>query len=458
MIIVILFLTHLIGHCSPSVVNDIINGLAAKYTCSNVFIGGRTVEQQRTVDIGSASYLNNVTIIVNRTDSSVIAYTKGSTIRKAIYRPGLGATLISDYTERQIRSQRFNLPAPPNSNQDYIPWPMGDKIVDHSYPLNINRTALENAIDSLFIETNPKLPIRTHAVVVVYDGKIIGEKYASGFSRKSKLLGMSMTKSITGTLMGILVQEKGLNIDEPAPVPEWNNINDSRHCITIRNLLQQTSGLNWNEPYSEHSDVLRMLFMTGDMGHYTASLPLKDKPGSQFVYSSGNTNILSRIIRHQLGDKKYYSFPYEKLFYKIGMNSFIMEVDATGTFIGSSYSWGTARDWARYGLLYYNRGVFNNKRILSEDWIKQSIASSDGYGGGRYGFQFYLNKPANKNTTKRRFPNVPTDTYYAAGVQGQDVFIIPSEKLVVVRLGATTATDYEWGADEFLQVVINSIE
>ncbi|CAF4279587.1 unnamed protein product [Adineta steineri] len=194
------------------------------------------------------------------------------------------------------------------------------------------------------------------------------------------------------------------------------------------------------------------------MGHYTASLPLKDKPGSQFVYSSGNTNILSRIIRHQLGDKKYHSFPYEKLFYKIGMNSFVMEVDATGTFIGSSYSWGTARDWARYGLLYYNRGVFNNKRILSEDWIKQSIASSDGYGGGRYGFQFYLNKPANKNTTKRRFPNVPTDTYYAAGVQGQDVFIIPSEKLVVARLGATTAADYEWGADEFLQAVMNSIE
>ncbi|CAF1178001.1 unnamed protein product [Adineta steineri] len=383
---------HLIGHCSPLVVNNIIHGLAAKYTCSNVFIGGSTVEQQRTVDIGSASYLNNVTIIVNRTDSSVIAYTKGSTIRKAIYRPGLGATLISDYAERQIRSQRFNLPSPPNINQDYIPWPMGDKIVDHSYPSNVNRTALENAIDSLFIETNPKLPIRTHAVVVVYDGKIIGEKYASGFSKKSKILGMSMTKSITGTLMGILVQQKGLNIDEPAPVPEWNNINDSRHFITIRNLLQQTSGLNWNEPYSEHSDVLRMLFMTGDMGHYTASLPLKDKPGSQFVYSSGNTNILSRIIRHQL------------------------------------------------------------------DWIDQSIASSDGYGGGRYGFQFYLNKPANKNTTNRRFPNVPTDTYYAVGAQGQDVFIIPSEKLVVARLGATTAADYEWGADEFLQAVINSIE
>ncbi|CAF4265321.1 unnamed protein product [Adineta steineri] len=454
LIIVILLLTHLIRHYWP--VLPIVAGLTAKYTCSSVFIAGRTVEQQRTVDIGSASYLKFVTMTVDNNDLSASASIFGFASRKAIYRPGLGATLISGFTEKQIRSQKFNLPSPPNVDQDNIPWPMGDKIADDSVPSNINQTALQNAINSLFIEKNPKLPIRTHAVVVVYDGKIIGEQYASGFSRKSKLLSMSMAKSITSTLMGILVQEKGLNIDEPAPVPEWINLNDPRHNITTRNLLQQTSGLDFKEPYSASSDVLRMLFIEGDMAQYTTSRPLKDEPGSKFVYSSGNTNILSRIIRQQLGDKDYYSFPYEKLFYKIGMNSFVMEVDASGTFVGSSYAWGTARDWARYGLLYYNRGVFNNERILSEDWIDQTVASSDGYGGGRYGFQFYLNKPATKDTTKRRFPNVPSDAYYAAGVQGQHVFIVPSEKLVVARLGATTASDYEWGADEFLAAVINA--
>ncbi|CAF3681383.1 unnamed protein product [Adineta steineri] len=457
MIIVILLLTHFIGHCSPSVVDDVINGLAAKYTCSDVFIGGRTVEEQRTVDIGSSSYLDNVTIIVNRTDSSVIAYSSGSTIRKAIYRSGLGATLISGLTEKQIRSQKFNLPSPPNVNQDNIPWPMGDKIVNDCLS-NVNQTALENAINSLFIETNPELPIRTHAVIVVYDGKIIGEKYASGFSRKSKLLSMSLAKSITGTLMGILVQKKGFNIDEPAPVPEWNSTSDPRHNITTRNLLQHASGLYWTETEDENSTLLRMLFIEGDMGHYAASLPLTNEPGSVWEYSTGNTMILSRIIRQQLGDKHYYSFPYEKLFYKIGMNSFILEVDASGTFVGSSFFWGTARDWARYGLLYYNRGVFNNERILSEDWIDQTVASSDGYGGGRYGFQFYLNKPATDNTTIVRFPSVPTDAYYAAGDDGQDVFIIPSKKLVIVRLGATLTEDNDWGDDAFLGAVINSIE
>ncbi|CAF0842710.1 unnamed protein product [Adineta steineri] len=269
---------------------------------------------------------------------------------------------------------------------------------------------------------------------------------------------MSLAKSITGTLMGILVQEKGFNIDEPAPVPEWNSTSDPRHNITTRDLLQQTSGLYWTETEDENSTLLRMLFIEGDMGHYAASLPLTNEPGSVWEYSTGNTMILSRIIRQQLGDKNYYSFPYEKLFYKIGMNSFVLEVDASGTFVGSSFFWGTARDWARYGLLYYNRGVFNNERILSEDWIDQTVASSDGYGGGRYGFQFYLNKPATDNTTVVRFPSVPTDAYYAAGVQGQDVFIIPSEKLVIVRLGATTTPDYDWGDDAFLGAVINAIK
>ncbi|CAF3749457.1 unnamed protein product [Adineta steineri] len=459
MIIVILLLIHLIHHCSLSYdTADIRNGVAAKYTCSDVWIGNRTVEEQVNDDVGSEYLENqNITIIVNRTDSSVIAYSSGSTIRKAIYRSGLGATLISGFTEKQIRSQKFNLPSPPNVNQDNIPWPMGDKIVNDCSS-NVNQTALENAINSLFNETNREIPIRTHAVIVVYDGKIIGEKYASGFSRKSKLLSMSLAKSITGTLMGILVQEKGFNIDEPAPVPEWNSTSDPRHNITTRDLLQQTSGLYWTETEDENSTLLRMLFIEGDMGHYAASLPLTNEPGSVWEYSTGNTMILSRIIRQQLGDKNYYSFPYEKLFYKIGMNSFVLEVDASGTFVGSSFFWGTARDWARYGLLYYNRGVFNNERILSEDWIDQTVASSDGYGGGRYGFQFYLNKPATDNTTVVRFPSVPTDAYYAAGVQGQDVFIIPSEKLVIVRLGATTTPDYDWGDDAFLGAVINAIK
>ncbi|CAF4133847.1 unnamed protein product, partial [Adineta steineri] len=203
LIIVILLLTHLIRHYSPII--STITGLAAKYACSSVFIANRTVEQQRKENIIS-SHLKYVTMTVDNNDLSASASIFGFGSRKAIYRPGLGATLISGLTEKQIRSQKFNLPSPPNVNQDNIPWPMGDKIVNDSVPSHINQTALENAINSLFIEKNPKLPIRTHAVVVVYDGKIIGEKYASGFSRKSKLLSMSMAKSITSTLMGILVQ------------------------------------------------------------------------------------------------------------------------------------------------------------------------------------------------------------------------------------------------------------
>jgi CubicO group peptidase (beta-lactamase class C family) len=300
--------------------------------------------------------------------------------------------------------------------------------------------------------------MRTRAVVVVYDGKLIGERYAPSFSRSSKFLGWSMTKSIISALIGILVKDMKINIDDPAPVPEWNNTNDPRHSITTKNLLQQMSGLNFHEGYYKKSDVTQMLFDTDDMAAFAASHPLKYQPGTHCSYKSGNTNILSRIIRHTVGENAYHSFPYQKLFYKLGMNSMIMEVDASGTFVGSSYSWGTARDWARFGLLYLNDGLYNNERILSKNWIEQTVTLAGSNQDGEYGYHFWLNTGKNNDSSTRRFPNVPTDMFYASGFDGQAVFIIPSKKLVVVRLGLTKTADGEYGANEFLKNIISSIE
>jgi CubicO group peptidase (beta-lactamase class C family) len=194
------------------------------------------------------------------------------------------------------------------------------------------------------------------------------------------------------------------------------------------------------------------------MAAFAASHPLKYQPGTQCYYTSGNTNILSRIIRHTVGENEYHSFPYRQLFYKLGMNSFIMEVDASGTFVGSSYSWGTARDWARLGLLYLNKGLYNNEQILSEDWIKQSITLAGSNEYGEYGFHIWLNTGKNNDSSTRGHPNVPADMFFFSGFDGQAVFIIPSKKLVVVRLGLTQAPGAEYGADEFLKNVINSIK
>jgi len=196
-----------------------------------------------------------------------------------------------------------------------------------------------------------------------------------------------------------------------------------------------------------------MLFQKTDMGGFTASHLLKSPPGSVFYYSSGNSNILSRIIRQTLGDSSYYSFPYKQLVYKLGMYSAVIEPDASGTFVGSSYMYATARDWARLGLLYLNNGVFNKERILPEGWVAQSTraASADKQG---YGYQIWLNTGG--DTLIKRYPAAPADMFYADGFESQLIFIIPSENLVVVRLGLTQHNNFD--GNKFLQDILAAIK
>ena len=436
----------------------ILGGYAAKHTCSLVFVAGYNEEGLRQEDLGFLQ-LKYVTSTINYSDSSVSTSVLGLVQVKAIYRKGLGATLVNELTEEQLRAQPFKITTPPKVNQDTTPWPMGDQIDEENFPSNINQALLQEAIENLFIESDPTKLKRTRAVVVIYDGKLVAERYAPPFSRTSKFLGWSMTKSIINALLGILVKEGRLNIDEPAPVPEWNiTADDPRRAITIKHLLEQTSGLDFNENYYGRSDVTQMLFQSSDMAAFAASHPLKYQPGTHCYYTSGNTNILSRLIRHTVGEDNYHSFPYRKLFYKLGMNSMMMEVDPSGTFVGSSFSWATARDWARFGLLYLNNGWYNNEQILTEDWIQQSVILAGSNQYGEYGRHIWLNTGKNNDSSIRRLPDVPTDMFFASGFDGQAVFVIPSEKLVVVRLGLTKTPGGEYGANDFLKNIISSIQ
>ncbi len=251
-------------------------------------------------------------------------------------------------------------------------------------------------------------------------------------------------------MIGILVKENKLSVDSPAPVAAWTNTEKQR--ITIKHLLQQTTGLDFIENYNKPSNVTKMLFSKGDMAAYTAGLPLKYKPGTVFNYSSGNTNILSSIIRHTVGEHNYASFPFKELFYKINAYSFLLEPDASGTYIGSSYSYATARDFARFGLLYYNNGIWNGEQILPQNWVKESIQPSNADKRKHYGYQFWLNGYDEKDSAKRWYPDVPADMFFADGYGGQDVYIIPSEKLVIVRLGL-----YAINENKFLKEVIQSM-
>lgn len=429
----------------------LMSGFGAKVMCSAVFDGGRNEQQVRDQDL-SSYMMRMADFHVNYSDSSVTGSIFGFGKRKAIFRNGLGATLISELSERDIRSQKFRIADKPVVNTDIIPWPMGDKLCD-TFPVAIDSLKLQSAVRKVFMEEDTILPVRTRAVIVLYDGQLVAEHYAEGFNSRTKLAGWSMTKTVTGSLIGILVKQGKLLVSDPAPVPEWKSVADPRHAITIENLLQQRSGLDFDEVYYRASDATRMLFQKSDMAAFTASHSLKFQPGSVFHYSSGNSNILSRIIRRTVGDSLYYGFPYEELFYKLGMYSAVLEPDPSGTFVGSSYMYANARDWARFGLFFLDDGVFNKERILPQGWVTKSTKSPSTDQRG-YGYQIWLN--TGRDSSVKHYPSAPSDMFYADGFESQLIFVIPSKKLVVVRLGLTQHNNFN--ADLFLHDVLASIK
>lgn len=428
----------------------IISGYGAKNMASAVYMQHRDPADVLKEEL--AFFPVSVgTFTINKEDSSVTGSVFGFAKRKAICRTGLGCTLVNDLTETAIRQQHFTLPAVPTQNRDTVSWPYGDKISDSISPM-IDRSLLQQAIDHAMQAPSKKgKPAYTRAFLVVYDGKIVSEQYAAGFNKNSVMLGWSMSKSLTAAVIGILVKAGKLDPNAPAPVPEWKGT--PKEKITLKQLLQQTSGLDYTEDYGSPSEATDMLFKRGDMGAFTAMLPLKFQPGTIFNYSSGNANILSRIIRYTVGDSTYAAFPYQALFHKINMYSTVLEPDASGTFIGSSYSYATARDFARFGLLYYYNGVWNGEQILPVNWVPETVQPAVANKQHRYGYQFWLNGIDDKDTTKRWFPDAPADMFFADGFGGQNIFIIPSKKLVVVRLGVQTVDE-----NKYLREVIRAIK
>jgi CubicO group peptidase (beta-lactamase class C family) len=309
------------------------------------------------------------------------------------------------------------------------------------------------AINQTFVETDPKNPKRTRAVLVMVGGKIVGERYADGITPQTRLLSWSMAKSFTSALVGILVGQGRLDIHRPAPVPEWQAAGDSRAAITVDQLLRMSSGLEFQETYADKpvSDVNRMLFLEPDTAAYAASLPLIAKPDSEWNYSSGSTAIVSRVIRKTFGgDEAYYAFPYRTLFGPLGMASAEWGVDASGTYIGSSYIYATARDFARFGQLALHDGVWNGQRLLPEGWMTYATTPTPTDTKATYGAGFWL------NAKQLDYPEVPADLSYADGHNGQEIFFSPSLDLVAVRLGMTWEGD--WGSKEFLITLTKALK
>jgi CubicO group peptidase (beta-lactamase class C family) len=296
--------------------------------------------------------------------------------------------------------------------------------------------ALDAAVEEAFAEPGAVPSRRTRAIVVVHDGSIVAERYATGYGPDAALPGWSMTKSTVNALVGVLVREGKLQLDSPLSVPEWSAPDDPRRTITLRHLLQMASGLDFTESYGNPlGDVLWMLFGTGDAAGFAARKPIVTAPGKGWAYSSGTTNIVARALRQAVGggEADYLAFPRRALFEPLGMASAVIEPDASGTFVGSSFMFASARDWARFGLLYLQDGVRDGNRILPEGWVAFSTTPAPSAPGGVYGAHFWLRL----STLYARSGNegLPRDAYHAVGHEGQLLTIIPSRRLVVVRLG-----------------------
>jgi CubicO group peptidase (beta-lactamase class C family) len=420
---------------------DLVSAFAAKSIASAHFIDNRS---QSIIESGD----NDIEMVrrakneINEEGKFATSTFYGLKKRKAIYREGLGATLINDDFDV---NKPYDVPKRHLLNNN-LAYPYGNQEQKDTVFSNIDYQKLKKAVDNAFDKNNQKTK-RSRSVLVIYKDHIIAEKYDKGFAESSKILGWSMTKSITATMFGVLQKMGKIDINKPAPVPEWQK--DNRSKITINDLLHMNSGLEWEENYEEISDATTMLFEAEDMGKVQMEKPAIFEPNKHWNYSSGTTNLLSRILRNQFKThQEYLDFWYSAFIDKIGMNSMIVESDMAGNFVGSSYGWATTRDWAKFGLLYLHKGNWNGEQIFDESWAKYAaIPTNDS--NGRYGAHFWLNAGG-------KYPDAPKDLYSCNGYQGQMIFIIPSMDLVIVRMGLTDDNVFDFNA--FLKDVIGSFK
>ncbi|MEX0313821.1 MAG: serine hydrolase domain-containing protein [Allomuricauda sp.] len=417
---------------------NIISGYASKNMASGVFVANRTAASLAQND-------NNVPLIeladteVDTDHKWASASVYGLMNRKAIFREGLGTVLVNDdYDEAK------SVPAPVRlQTLDTIPYPYGQASPKDSIPNDIDMDQLNKAVASAFGNATVQ---KTRTLLILYKGHLVAEKYVDGFTKDTPILGWSMTKSILATCYGVLENQGKLDMSWPAPITEWEK--DERKNITLNHLLRMQSGLEWDEDYTKISDVTRMLFLETDMTQSQRTKKSIAAPTEIWNYSSGTTNLLSGILRQQFrSHQEYLDFPYATLIDKIGMYSMILEADLAGNYVGSSYSWASTRDWARFGQLYLDKGNWNGEQIFSPAWVDY-ITKPTLHSDGTYGAHFWLN-------AQGKYPDVPKDLFSCNGYQGQYVFVIPSKNLVIVRTGLAEEPDFE--VNSFLSEVVKSV-
>ncbi|SDG44909.1 MULTISPECIES: serine hydrolase [unclassified Duganella] len=394
----------------------------AKIVCSNVFIAGRDGQAVLADDVQAPGH-------------PVLKYLKASvdqqrkTVRTqffgfvgdgmAVYRPGTGCATVPD-GDVALASQYQFQPIPIWAPSPNVAWPTGSQ-------------AEANPAVQALLDQDALAGPGMRGMAVIHRGRLVAQRYGAGFAATTPLLGWSMTKTVTAALVGIQIADGKLSLQQSGFWPQ----DDDRAQITVAQLMSMTSGLRYNESYGDVSDVTRMLYLEPDMAAFTAAQPAEAAPGSKWSYSSGTSVLLSRIWQRAAGDAASTStgilaLPHNRLFAPLGMHSALIEADARGNLVGSSYMYANTLDWARFGQFLLQDGVWQGKRMLPAGFVDgmQQVAPAS---GGQYGQgQVWRQGPLGDTPGQ-----LPADTYWLQGHDGQSIAVVPSQQLVVVRLGLT---------------------
>jgi len=398
-----------------------ITGLDPDFAAANVGYFTSPPEQRAKVDKP----------VVDRVNKKISIRLPNGVIRTAVYTGSQGCVALPEGSDQLSFKPTRIKPGPGNSADKE--WPMGERLPS-GYPAEVNRTLVDSALQAAFGDPQGM----TAAFVVTWKGKLIGERYGEGITATTPLESWSMGKSLTATMMGMLITDSVYSLNQPAPIPEWQKPGDPRSEIRIADILNMSSGLMCRAPEDPDFDLSigypdHWYLYTGSVNsfQYAANLKQQWKPGQVGRYRNSDpvlTNYLVRLAVGKTGD--YHSFPQRRLFDKLGIRTMVMETDPFGNFLTQGYEFASARDWARLGNLYLQKGIWNGEQLLTEDFVHFVQTLAPGWkADGRpvYGGFFWLNGEG-------EFP-VPNEAYYMLGAGGQYTFIVPSHDMVIVRLG-----------------------
>jgi CubicO group peptidase (beta-lactamase class C family) len=428
----------------------IVAGYRALFTCSAHFFAGRPLDDIKKVELVDVEGLGYPDPIIDEQRRMVTATDiSGTIVRIAAFRDSMGCTVLPPHWQAGDIPRLPNVQYAPPPDVASLPFPAGDRVDLPTGGLDTRHPALAPILDRAFDGNSfgESAGVVTTGVIVVKNGKIVAERYRPGFGVHTGYRTWSTSKSFSAALLAIAAKHGILDLDAPLNIPEWNYPGDPRQAITHKQLLWMSSGL-----YSGGANTNAVYFGGEDVISAVTTTPLEVAPGTRWKYANNDSLLLLRELRYKLGDDlKYLRFPYDELLHPLGMYHTRMEVDHLGNFVGSSQSYTTARDLARFGMLLSYDGVWNGKRLLPEGWVKFSSTPAPTRppvaGQWGYGAQFWL---------LDQMPGVPPGTFTTAGNKGQYVTVVPGHDLVIVRTGVDP-NGKRWAQDRLVAEVVAAL-